>query len=462
MKAHILYRRPLFYRRLVMCCALSFGISAMACDDSRGASENNPSPQEAGQDVAFDGPDDASSSADAAPPSADSELPLDADAIEDSESATDSDEPDLAPPPPVLTLSLEQPTMGEVFEDDAPVAVRGLVTVEDGDLEFVVVDLDLDGASRVPVSVDRATGIFQAVIPELLPGDHAITVNARVAPDVRDAVTHTFTITCEQVNTFDAPLDVDQFLSFGPAVRDTRGWIELTQNQINVQGGLFWSGTPVSPGDLDISFSFSTSKCEEPGPCNIDRVRAGGGFAVNFWDVTPARLEQLWRVTGGLGNTTPSRRLEEEGIDRGESFHVLFDTFSNSCEPCGQNAPFDGCGNGHFDPTDVNHVSVVRDGHNVVHGVPDEEGSYCHLGEVGEDFADYWAPIPNLDDGEWHVARIVIEGRGISVFVDGNLVIEVDLPAFNFKGGILSFSAGSGVNGNFHRIDNLNLNGLCQ
>ena len=117
--------------------------------------------------------------------------------------------------------------------------------------------------------------------------------------------------------------------------RQERGWLELTQNQLNTSGAIFWAGSPVSAGDLDLEFSFSTSKCDEPGLCDINRINAGGGFSVNFWDVSPQQLDALWSVTRGLGHATPQPLLDELGMGRAESFHVVFDTYSNTCTPCG-------------------------------------------------------------------------------------------------------------------------------
>ena len=141
---------------------------------------------------------------------------------------------------------------------------------------------------------------------------------------------------------------------------------------------------------------------------------------------------------------------------------MTFDTYSNYCGPCNSDSGYDGCGNGHYDPSTENFVALYFNGHKAVHGEPDEAGSYCHLGAVGEDFAERWAPYPQLDDGVWHKAHIVIQGTRIQVSVDEQLLIDTEVPSLNFKGGLLSFAAGSGVNGNYHRIDQLRVNQLCQ
>ena len=287
-------------------------------------------------------------------------------------------------------------------------------------------------------------------------------MTAAMAPDYRTEESINFTIDCESTNDFSTDLDPSLWLAKGPAIRDDRGWIELTQNQVNTRGALFWAGQPVQAGNLDIEFSFSTSKCGEPGGCDRDRINAGGGFSINFWDVRPQELDSLWNATRGLGHVTPEGLLIELEQSRAESFHVVFDTYSNTCARCGQNAPFDGCGNHHEEPTHENHVAIYRNGHAAIHGVPDMTGSYCHLGPVSEEYRDYWSAYPALDNGEWHQAHLIINGTTVELSIDEIPQLSFDLPDLRFKGGILSLSAGSGVNGNFHRIDNLRVNNQCQ
>jgi hypothetical protein len=105
---------------------------------------------------------------------------------------------------------------------------------------------------------------------------------------------------------------------------------------------------------------------------------------------------------------------------------------------------------------------VLLNGHSAIHGDPDVNGSYCHLGAVSEEYANRWGAFPDLDDGAWHHAHLTIMGTRVQVSIDETPLIDFDLPQLRFKGGILSLSAGSGVNGNFHRIDQLRVNNLCQ
>ena len=363
-----------------------------------------------------------------------------------------------------LILQLDTPSEGIVYSDDQEIIVQGSVNVEGGSLEFVVVEAILDDQQNLPIVIDRDTGQVNTVLHSLPVGEHTLTLRAAMSPDYRSEVTHQFFVTCETVNDFDLPLDHVNWITKGVATKDMRGWIELTGVEENTRGALFWVGSPLNPGNIDVEFSFSSSKCSDPGPCDLNRVSAGGGFAINFWDILPEEIEGLWSVTQGVGNVLSTTLQEEFGVNRRpESFHVVFDTYSNSCTPCETNVLYDGCENQHTDPTHGNHIKILLNGHAVLHDEADENGNYCHLGEMPEVYNNSWGVFPNLDDGEWHHAHLTIIGTHIRLKIDDISVIDFNLPLLSFKGGILSFSAGQeqGFVSN-HRIDQLRINGLCQ
>lgn len=360
-----------------------------------------------------------------------------------------------------LSLSLNSPSEGMSYSTNDDIVVRGQVTAEGSSLAFVGVEAVYDEAESLPLLFDRETGLTTVIISQPTPGEHSIKISAAMAPDHQQELIRNFTVSCPMVNDFDEALDPAMWLSKGPAIRDERGWLELTQNQLNTRGAIFWSGSPVRAGDLDLEFAFSTSKCNEPGECEINRINAGGGFSINFWDVRPQELDSLWEATSGLGHVTTPAKLAEQGRTRAESFHVVFDTYSNTCTPCGSESEYDGCGNQHEEPTTVNHVSLLFNGHKAIHGEPDASGSYCHLGPVGEEYNDRWTAFPALDDGLWHIAHLTIVGTRIELSIDEQTLIDAELPDLRFKGGVLSIAAGSGIHGNFHRVDRLKINEQC-
>lgn len=362
-----------------------------------------------------------------------------------------------------FSLQIDTPIEQSRYQINDQIQVSGSIGVIGATLDYTVVELFLNESQILPINLDRTTGVFTATFTApTIPGEHTLTLSAKVFPNFQAQSTRAFVVECDTINTFDEDLDTVRWQIFGPAIRDPNGWLELTQNQLNTRGGIFWSGEAIQAGNLDIEFNFSTSKCTMPGVCMIDRIRAGGGFAVNFWNIPSDQVEERWDSMRGLGHMTPQHILEELSMNRAESFHVSFDTYSNSCASCTMHAPYDGCGNHHFDPTPSNHVAIYTNGHSAVHGEPDDDGRYCYLGIPNESWGSYWAAFPQLDDGEWHHAHIVIQGTRINVSIDEQALIDFQFPTFSFKGGILSFSAGSGVNGNFHRIDQLRVNQLCQ
>ncbi|MGB0646598.1 MAG: hypothetical protein ACPGQS_05440, partial [Bradymonadia bacterium] len=84
--------------------------------------------------------------------------------------------------------------------------------------------------------------------------------------------------------------------------------------------------------------------------------------------------------------------------------------------------------------------------------------------------SEAWRDYPDLDDNRWHRIRLKILGDNLKVWAvpndqqieDSMPLIDETLPGFVFKGGLLSISAGSGVNGNYHRLDNLRIKGDCR
>ena len=369
---------------------------------------------------------------------------------------------DATLPSATVDLSFISPQDGMEYQAEDLIEIRAQITVEGTSLEFVALDLKLDEMTSIPFTLDQNTHLLTAQFTApSRPGEHTLSLKASLFPDYQVQSVQTFTVACELTNPFNDPLSDQQWLSFAPAIHDARGWLELTQNQLNTKGGIFWTGETLQAGFLDVEFDFSTSKCMEPGPCSLDRINAGGGFAVNFWNLPLNQLEPYWSITRGLGHTLSHSDLQEAMLTRPESFHVVFDTYSNNCMRCGMQGEYNGCGNQHYEPTHVNHVAILNNGHKAIHGLPDESGSYCHLGIPDESWQPYWAPFPEMDDGEWHHVHLTIQGTQVELTIDEQALMTSQFPNFGFKGGILSFSAGSGVNGNFHRIDNLRVNQFC-
>lgn len=367
---------------------------------------------------------------------------------------------------PQLEVALDSPTQGELLPISAPITIRGRVALAPGDIAFVSTELTLDGRIDLSIQLDPSGG-FETQIAALQGGEHVITLTARLFPDIVETTSVNFTVDCSYVENFDEALPTDTWTLYGDELGLVETWLELTNNRINTASAMVLTGFPIRPNALDMSFDVSTGKCTAPGPCNIDRINAGGGLALSIWSVSPDQFVEVWANRMGHFLLHPQKLLDT-GFERPDSFHLKFDTFSNHCRPnCGVDE-YDGCGNPFTDPSPNNHVSMLFNGHAVLNGAPDPISlNYCHLPELDESFTRFWSDYPDLDDNEWHAVRIVIDGIRVRVWMgqveDNDMpLIDTQVPDLVFKGGLLSLSSGSGVNGNYHRIDNLRINSSCE
>ena len=55
-----------------------------------------------------------------------------------------------------------------------------------------------------------------------------------------------------------------------------------------------------------------------------------------------------------------------------------------------------------------------------------------------------------------------IQGADITIWVDGVQKIQHTIPDYQFKGGLIGFSGATGFYTNYHRIDDLELNDVCE
>ncbi len=253
---------------------------------------------------------------------------------------------------------------------------------------------------------------------------------------------------CSFITDFDSPLSNDEWLVLGEAERNDGGWLEMTNYQRQVAGGIALVGLQVTPGDLDVSFKVSTGRCAAPGNCD-QAGQVSDGFAVTFWNVPRFEIESLWDDLIGracIGYCVSEAGLSAQDLtesDRPEGFTVEFDTYGNSCPA-----------NGSADPTMEPHVAIHLDGR--YYTFDPEQQNYCSHPDA---FDGLWDPVPQLVDNQWHSARVVVRGNYIRVYFDGRLVVDSTIPAFNFKGGVLVFSGGSGAVPAFQRFDDLELRG---
>jgi hypothetical protein len=366
---------------------------------------------------------------------------------------------------PELEVVLISPAQDELLPLSGPIIIRGRVGLTPGDLAFVSTELTLDGATDLSIQLDPSGG-FETQIASLQGGEHVITLTARLYPDIVKTTSVNFTVDCSYVENFDETLPTETWKLYGDELGLVGTWLELTNNRINTASAMVLTGFPIRPNALDMTFDISTGKCTTPGPCNIDRINAGGGLAVSIWAVSEPQFEDVWANRMGHFLLHPEK-LSRSGFERPDSFHIEFDTYSNHCRAACGFDEYDGCTNPMTDPSPNNHISLLFNGHAALNGDPDPVNfNYCHLPELDASFDPFWSDYPNLDDNEWHAVRIVIDGIRVRVWMgqieDTDVpLIDTDVPGLVFKGGLLSLSSGSGVNGNYHRIDNLMIQSSC-
>ncbi|MGB0646665.1 MAG: hypothetical protein ACPGQS_05775 [Bradymonadia bacterium] len=368
-------------------------------------------------------------------------------------------------PEPSLAVEFLSPSEGTTLPLGATVILTGRITATNVAPEFVSTRVTIDGLYELPVIPDQ-NGYFELSLPELTPGQHEARLTARLFPDIIAEAILTFNLNCTYLETFDEALPTDTWTIYGEHATVDRGWLELTGDRQSTASAMVLTGFPIRPNALDIEFDLSTGKCPMPGLCEMDRSRSADGLAVSIWAVSPDTFPALWASRFQHFLLKP-HLLVENGIERPDSFHVEFDTFSNECGPCMPNSPYEGCPSGHNDPSPNNHVELHFNGYGDPRGQfnPDTN-NYCGLEESPVPFENYWAEFLDLDNNDWHHVRIQIDGIRVRVWLNATdeedaPIIETTVPGLSFKGGLLSLSAGTGVVGSHHRIDNLQINAAC-
>jgi hypothetical protein len=360
---------------------------------------------------------------------------------------------------PSLMVLINQPVDGAVFSEEQVISLSGSVVATDLELAYVAVEVSVSGGAESVIDFDRDNGGFTAALSSLAPGEHLITFTARAAPDLEASHSVTVRVDCGFTTDFNEPLDPQVWNVLGSAGLDSRGWLEMSNNQTSTSGGIFLTGRTIDPGSLQMSFRISTgaSQCNEPDlPC----VRSDGssyeisdGFAVTFWNVNPQGVDDLWGALCrcGSGAITTESILDAQGLSEPpEGITIEFDSYPNSCP-----------NNGFFDPVQAPHIEILQNGrfYQAPEGLTREER--CMFTDFSDEEGQTWAAFPAFTDNFWHDVELTIEGGRVTVIIDGVVVLDAVLPDFRFKGGILAFSGGSGAVAAYQRFDDLSIQSGC-
>jgi hypothetical protein len=94
------------------------------------------------------------------------------------------------------------------------------------------------------------------------------------------------------------------------------------------------------------------------------------------------------------------------------------------------------------DPTIEDHLTFVFDG--------------------DVDAPQAWTPLPEMEDTGWHTMTVTVTAPHVKIAIDGDIYIDQELTGhFDFPANI-GFTAGTGGQTNFHRIDALEVTSyLC-
>jgi hypothetical protein len=325
----------------------------------------------------------------------------------DTDTDTDTDEPTP------LALSIDDvPT--DPVEHGSLTHLIGHVTGWTPQTELIWLSETEGDLSR---PIPDADGTVVLDLTALEPAWHFLTLKATRGEEVAD-----YSISlglCEDppIETFSTSPDPSLWSLYGNAHWDANGWIEITGNATGSAGQIFKTDRAIDPGNFTVDFDIATGGGVNGG---------ADGFALSVWDVPdPTALEELLGKTKnggclGYGLSGACGSAEYKG------FHIEFDTWHNQGDPI-------------LDPTSSNHIGILLNG--------DASSHYL------------WAAVPSLEDLKWRSIRVEIEASYVTVFMDGTSLMEGDISGFTFEGGYLGVSGSTGWASNYHRFDNLNLEG---
>ena len=351
-----------------------------------------------------------------------------------------------------LEVDIQKPEANDLVTHATALGFEAMININPVELApYISWELSSDLNLQIPVIYDSDRGIVQASLTSLENQSQNLILTARIAPSFEQSFQIPLLRDCHLNLDFNNGLDQNMWQVVGSAMQDPRGWLEMTGHERDRVGGIFLIGAPFNPGDLDVSFTIASGACDEIGTCAGQEI--SDGYAMSIWNITTNEIDDLWSLVGrgGNGAGVSLQRVMDAGLNqRPEGLTIEFDTYPNRCP-----------NNGFYDPVQAPHVEIYFDGKYQMAGDHLSREESCMLTEPGNAFPGYWSEASVLRDNQWHEVRVLIQGNYIRVFLDEQIMIDTLIPDFQFKGGVLAFSGGSGAVPAFQRFDDLIISSAC-
>jgi len=267
---------------------------------------------------------------------------------------------------------------------------------------------DVDGALGA-VAPD-SSGVFALPWDGLVrtPGAHQLT--ATLTDSCGTTVEDTIVV-CQELGYVADQLDLDTWHYEGTAYWDVGDRVvELTALDPFAVGTAFQVGSAVPAGAVSLAFEFQT----------------GGGTGADGFSVTALDVDRLTGFMGAPGCALGYGEPHESCIDTGEAlpgWSVEIDTYYNP----------------YIDPSSNDHLSLTFDG--------------------DLDTTAAWVDLPEVEDTGWHLLEIEVRAPWVQIRLDGEILIDEEIPEFTAFDAYVGFTAATGADTNTHTIRGLTVAG---
>ena len=307
-------------------------------------------------------------------------------------------------------LSLSDPADGGALAEGASTVFSGVVDDGAADPTTLSVQWTSDVDGDLGTSTPASDGSFSLDWDGLTqtPGPHTLTASFTDAcgTTVEDSI-----VICQEFGYAADELALDTWNFEGSAFWDEEaGVVELTDLDPFAVGTAFQTASTVPGDDITIRFAFQT----------------GGGTGADGFSITALDVDRMTGFMGAPGCALGYGEAHESCIDTGEAlpgWSIEVDTYYNP----------------YIDPSSSDHLSMTFDG--------------------DLDTVAAWSDLPEVEDTGWHDLELVLAAPQVQVWLDGELLIDEELPGLTPFDAYIGFTAATGADFNEHSIDSLVVTG---